>query len=114
MQRHTIEHLSVPNSEAYPTHCSWVTAMMECPQTAKKRNCAFTLREKPMIEECGLTRNPEAETLFKTWQVWSGMTSWLQSSSVMWNPGLSVSKVRDHENSNGKSYVKLLKLSNFQ
>lgn len=28
----------------------------------------------------------------------------------MWNPGPSVSKVRDHENSNGNSYVKLLKL----
>lgn len=74
MQRHTTEHLSAPNSEAYPTHCSWVTAMTECPQTAKMRNCAFTLREKPVIEECGLARNPEAEILFKTWQVWSGMT----------------------------------------
>lgn len=78
-------------------------------------NPAFTLREEHAIEERSLARNSEARLSSRLGM--SGQAAHvlaLEQFCYFWDPRPSVSMVGAHESSDGNSYTKMLKLTNFR
>lgn len=75
MQRWRIGHLSVPSSEAYPTHCSGWQQWQHVLRLPGWENVHLHRGRNRWSRSVAWPEIPQPEILFKSWHAWSGRTS---------------------------------------